>query len=181
MKMLVHRAVTSAQVPFLPSELQRHLRITDDDTAEAQSCGMAAASDLEHFAQIALITQTIRVTIFDPDTGCGITLPVGPVLEGTMATVTLDGEVFTAFELVAGNRPYLRWHADYHVLTPSRLTIEYEAGFGAEPSDIPRDLRQALMDQAALHFDGRSPMDGKSLTTSPHMARVGARYRGVQA
>ncbi|SIS93432.1 hypothetical protein SAMN05878426_1206 [Phaeovulum vinaykumarii] len=37
------------------------------------------------------------------------------------------------------------------------------------------------MDQAALHYDGRSPMDAKALSTSPHMARVGARYRGVQA
>ncbi len=36
------------------------------------------------------------------------------------------------------------------------------------------------MDQAALHYDGRSPMGAKSLTTSPHMARVAARYRGVQ-
>jgi len=36
------------------------------------------------------------------------------------------------------------------------------------------------MDQVALHYDGRSPMDAKSLTTSPHMARVAARYRGVQ-
>ena len=82
--------------------------------------------------------------------------------------------------MVSGVRPYLRWQDAYHDLTPRQVTIEYQAGFGATATDIPYDLAQALMDQAALHYDGRSPMDAKSLTTSPHMARIGARYRGVQ-
>lgn len=94
--------------------------------------------------------------------------------------MVIDGDAFSAFDFVGGNRPYIRWLASYHDLTPSRMTIEYQAGFGTAASDIPEDLAQALMDQAALHYDGRSPMDAKSLTTSPHMARIGARYRGVQ-
>lgn len=181
MKMLVHRTAGGAALPFVLDDLKLHLRVPDDaeDTA-IQNIGETAAAEIEQFAQIALLTQTIRVTIFNPSREYGLSLPIGPVADDDVPTVTIDGEAFTAFDFVGGNRPYIRWLADYHDLTPSRMTIEYQAGFGAAAADVPPDLAQALMDQAALHYDGRSPMDAKSLTTSPHMARVGARYRGVQ-
>ncbi|MEM1430149.1 MAG: hypothetical protein AAGG09_11885 [Pseudomonadota bacterium] len=181
MKMLVHRTAGGAALPFVLYGLKLHLRVPDDaeDTA-IQNIGETAAAEIEQFAQIALLTQTIRVTIFNPSREYGLSLPIGPVADDDVPTVTIDGEAFTAFDFVGGNRPYIRWLADYHDLTASRMTIEYQAGFGAAAADVPPDLAQALMDQAALHYDGRSPMDAKSLTTSPHMARVGARYRGVQ-
>jgi hypothetical protein len=96
-------------------------------------------------------------------------------------TCTIDAQPFTDFELVTGNRPYLRLGPSWYDMTPSRMSVEYVAGFGDAASDIPPDLAQAHADQAALHYDGRSPMDAKSLTSSPHMARIGARYRGVRA
>lgn len=181
MKMLVHRTAGGAALPFVLYDLKLHLRVPDDaeDTA-IQNIGETAAAEIEQFAQIALLTQTIRVTILNPSREYGLSLPIGPVADEDVPTVTIDGEAFTAFDFVGGNRPYIRWLADYHDLTPSRMTIEYQAGFGDAAADVPPDLAQALMDQAALHYDGRSPMDAKSLTTSPHMARVGARYRGVQ-
>ena len=181
MKMLVHRTEVSVALPFVLDDLKLHLRAPDDaENAAIQNIGQTAAAEIEQFAQIALLTQTIRVTIFNPAREYGLSLPIGPVADEDVPTVTIDGEAFTAFDFVGGNRPYVRWLADYHDLTPSRLTIEYQAGFGETAADVPSDLAQALMDQAALHYDGRSPMDAKSLTTSPHMARVGARYRGVQ-
>lgn len=181
MKMLVHRTPGGAALPFDLDELKLHLRAPDDseDTA-ITSMGKTAAAEIEQFAQIALLTQTIRVTIFSPGQDYGLRLPIGPVADDDTPTVTIDGEAFTAFDFASGDRPYIRWLADYFDLTPSRMIIEYQAGFGAEATDVPPDLAQALMDQAALHYDGRSPMDAKSLTTSPHMARIGARYRGVQ-
>jgi len=181
MKMLVHRTAGGSALPFILDDLKLHLRVPDDaeDTA-VQNIGLTAAAEIEQFAQIALLTQTIRVTIFNPPQEYGLNLPIGPVADDDVPTVTIDGEAFTAFDFVGGNRPYIRWLASYYDLTPSRIIIEYQAGFGAGASDLPSDLAQALMDQAALHYDGRSPMDAKSLTTSPHMARVGARYRGVQ-
>jgi uncharacterized phiE125 gp8 family phage protein len=181
MKMLVHRTAGGAALPFILDDLKLHLRVPDDaeDTA-VQNIGLTAAAEIEQFAQIALLTQTIRVTLFNPTQEYGLSLPIGPVADEDVPTVTIDGEAFTAFDFVGGNRPYIRWLASYYDLTPSRINIEYQAGFGADASDVPSDLAQALMDQAALHYDGRSPMEAKSLTTSPHMARVGARYRGVQ-
>ena len=181
MKMLMHRLMSSSALPFILGDLKLHLRASDDaEDAAIQNIGLTAAAEIEQFAQIALLTQTIRVTIFDPDRESGLRLPIGPVADDDTPTVTIDGAAFTGFDFVAGNRPYIRWLTSYHDLTPSRVTIEYQAGFGLNADDIPEDLAQALMDQAALHYDGRSPMDAKSLTTSPHMARIGARYRGVQ-
>lgn len=181
MKMLVHRTPGGAALPFVLDELKLHLRAPDDseDTA-ITNMGKTAAAEIEQFAQIALLTQTIRVTIFNPGQDYGLRLPIGPVAEDEIPTLMIDGVAFTAFDFAYGDRPYIRWLADYFDLTPSRMIIEYQAGFGAAASDVPPDLAQALMDQAALHYDGRSPMDAKSLTTSPHMARIGARYRGVQ-
>ncbi|MEQ9257499.1 MAG: phage head-tail connector protein [Roseovarius sp.] len=182
MKMLVDRAGNAAQ-PFDLDALKAHLRVEDDsEDAAIQIIGRAAAAEIEQFAQVALLTQTITVTIFDPSPtiGGGLRLPVGPVASDATLTVTIDGAALTAFDFAAGPRPYLRWQDEYFDLTPDQIVIEYEAGFGAAATDVPSDLAQALMDQAALHYDGRSPMDAKSLTTSPHMARIGARYRGVQ-
>lgn len=181
MKMLVHRLPSSAALPFVLADLKSHLRVDDDAEDDAvTNMGETAAAEIEHFAQIALLTQTIRVTVFNPAMDDGLSLPIGPFADESFPAVTIDSEAFTDFDFAGGTRPYIRWRAAYQGLTPSKAVIEYQAGFGTSASDIPPDLVQALMDQAALHYDGRSPMDAKSLTTSPHMARVGARYRGVQ-
>lgn len=182
MKMLVHRAPIGTALPFDLAEIKNHARATfDDDDDELTRMAATSAAEIEQFAQIALLTQTIRVTIFDPAPGAyGFNLPIGPVADDDTPTVTIDGEAFTGFDFVGGNRPYIRWLTSFHELTPSRIAVEYQAGFGATASDIPADLAQAIADQAALHYDGRSPMNARELTTSPHMARIGARYRGVQ-
>ena len=180
MKMLVHRTSGGGYLPFSLDDLKSHIRVTNSvDDNVIINMGNTAAAEIEQFAQIALLTQTIRETIFDPPVETGLRLSIGPVKDDDVPTVTIDGEAFTDFAFVGGNRPYIRWGETYHKLVPIRVTVEYQAGFGATAADIPPDLAQAIMDQAALHYDGRSPMDVKSLTTSPHMARIGARYRGV--
>jgi len=182
MKMLTHRIEASTELPAVLAEVKNFVRVDfDEEDSQIENMIYTAAAEIEHFAQIALLTQTIRLTIFQPSRDSWLTLPIGPVADGETPTVTIDGEPFTAFDFVAGNRPCIRWLDAYFALTPDRISIEYQAGFGPIASYIPRDLSQALMDQVALHFDGRSPMDAKSLTTSPHMARIGARYRGVRA
>jgi len=181
MRMLVNREYTGDQLPFSLFELKTHLRVDhDDEDLAIQNIGLAAAADVESFAQIALLSQLIRVNIFEPAIGChGIKLPIGPVLDAASVAITVDGEAFTGFEVATGGRPFVTWKASYADLVPSRLGIEYTAGFGAAASNIPADLRLAIMDQAAAIYDGRSPSDAKTLATSPHMARIGARYRGV--
>jgi len=182
MKMHVRRIPISIELPFFISDLQRHLRVDDVSEYDAMiNMGRTAAAEIEQFAQIALLTQTIRVTFFEPDTTTALLrLPIGPADEAVTPSVTIDGEAFTDFDFTAGTRPFIYFVGAYHDLTPTRISVEYQAGFGTDFQDVPPDLVQAIMDQAALHYDGRSPMDTKSLTTSPHMARVGAMYRGVR-
>lgn len=180
MKMTVNRVPLVAGDPFILENVRAGLRAEADDLIqEVSNIASAAALEVEHFAQIALLRQTIRVLIIDPLQRSGLSLPVGPVALDHTPTVSIDGEAFTDFQFDGGNRPYIRWSSAYLELTPSRMVIEYKAGFGDAAGDIPADLAQAVIDQAALMFDGRSPMDGRSLTSSPHMARIGARYRGV--
>lgn len=181
MKMLVHRVPQSTVLPFSLSDLKQYLRVTHDEEDPSISLiGSAAAAEIEKFSQLALLNQIVRVTIFDPVAAeCGLSLPVGPVADGAPVSVTIDSEAFTDFEFCGGDRHYIRWLAPWFDLRPTRLKVEYTAGFGADESSIPRDIAQAILDQAALIFDGRSPMDGRGPTLSPHFARIGARYRGV--
>lgn len=184
MKVHVHRAPLVSVDPFDLSPIKNAVRIELDETEfddELTSAARAAAAEVEHFAQLALLNQTVTVTIFDPICAAGQSLPIGPVDSEDAPTVTIDGSAFTGFDFVAGPRPYLHWQSSYFDLTPCKIVIVYQAGFGETADDVPADLAEALADQAALHFDGRSPMDSRALTTSPHMARICARYRGVQA
>lgn len=184
MKMLTHRVPTVDTLPAALAQAKAHARVDhDEDDAALELMIATAAAELEHFAQIALLTQTIRVTIFDPDTGRDwLRLPIGPADEDSPPSVLVDGVAFTDFDFVGGNRPGIRWGATWsEIANPTRVTIEYTAGFGDTAADVPADLAQAVLDQAALHYDARSPMSRRELTTSPHMARIGARYRGVQA
>lgn len=181
MKMLVSREYADNLRPFDLDQLKLHLRVDhDDEDAAILNMGFAAAAEIEAFAQIALLHQTIRVNILEPATGGhGITLPIGPVLDPASVAVQINGQAFDGFEVLGFRRPYLLWPNRYRDLAPSRVDIKYKAGFGAEAADIPNDLRLALMDQAAALYDGRSPSDAKVLSCSPHMARISARYRGV--
>lgn len=178
MKTLIRRSPLSENAPFVLADLKSHHGIEADDyDKELSAAGNAAATEIEHFGQIALLDQTIRVTILEPVLGRGFSLPVGPLREGSPISITADGEAFTEFAVVDGFRPYL--HLRRGIPQADRVVIEYRAGFGANETDIPDDLRSALWDQAKMHFDAKSPVDAKALTSSPHMARIAARYRGV--
>ncbi|MEM8788042.1 MAG: hypothetical protein AAGE76_07255 [Pseudomonadota bacterium] len=83
MKTRVHRTALSAAWPFDLDAVKVHLRADADDEDEAiQVIGKTAAAELEQFAQIALLRQTVRVTIFIPDPDHILTLPIGPVQDG---------------------------------------------------------------------------------------------------
>ena len=182
MKMLVHRTAVATGAPFDLDAVKAHVRVDDgSEDAALTNISHTAAAEIEHFAQLALLRQTIRVTVLSPHLDDTLYLPIGPAMQGDEPTVSLNGQPFSDFLYFPFTRPVIAWGPSYLATIPKRLDIEYQAGFGDEAAAIPPDLAQALMDQAALHFDGRSPMSAKELTTSPHMARIGARYRGVQA
>ena len=175
--MIVERITQPTGLPFIQSTLAEHCRVTDPSMIEeASTHARAAASELQHYAQIALLDQTIRVALDAWPRSSWFNLPIAPLLDVLTATITVDGVPFSDFAVVAGLRPALR-------LTDARpcglIVIEYQAGFGPAASDIPGDLALAIIDQAAAFFDARGAGDGKSNGMSPHMARIAARYRRV--
>lgn len=178
MKVIVNRTPIDLGPVVSLTAAKLHFRV-DHNEEDAAIAGLvaAAASELEGFGQIALMKQTIRVTVFDPIPGeTYLNLPIGPAKADQTPTVLIDGEAFTQFYFEGGNRPSIRWHRDYLDLCPSRLSIEYEAGFEA----VPDDLSVAVMDEALVMYEGRGVADERDRKSSPHMARIGARYRGVR-
>jgi uncharacterized phiE125 gp8 family phage protein len=181
MSMSVERITVPESDPFLLADVKEHFRVDSNyENAGITTMARAAALEVEAFAQVALLTQTIRVT-FDPaPLSSWLTLPIGPLKEGADVTLTIDGVAFESFELVTGNRPSLRLSTDLiESMIDALVVVEYEAGFGAEASSIPADLTHAIHDHALALYDGRAGGDPKFLMMSPHMARIASRYRRV--
>lgn len=183
MRMLVQRTPISMAAPFALEELKEYLKFTPDmgdvDDAELDRLGMEAAAEVEHFAQTALLTQTVRVTIVNLRHGPELVLPVGPLAEDPELTVTINGHPFTDCEAVATRRPCILWPDHMQGQLSPRVVIQYRAGFGDDATAMPRDLKQAILDQAAMVYDERAPADRRVLARSTHLARIAAKYRGV--
>lgn len=182
MKMFVQRTRISTSIPFDIADFKEPLRLEKDDDWEDETLtkmGWEAVAEVESFAQVALLSQTIRLTILDGVLGDGLPLPVGPVQDAAPLTVTLDGAASTAFDVVPGNRPYLSWSTSLRGTAFRRVVIDYEAGFGHEKSDVPEDLAHAVIDQVYVIYEGRALDDVLSSRRSLLLSRVAARYRGV--
>lgn len=182
MKMLVERIPVSTSAPFDLVILREYNWVTGDHADETLSkMAWEAAADVENFGQLALLRQTVSVTILDLIHPDGMTLPVGPVAAGATVGVTIDGQASTDFDVVPGRRPYLSWSPWIRGKASARVVIDYEAGFGDDKADIPEDIGHAIIDQVfALYWHGRA-VDGEHVPRrrSMTLSRVAARYRGV--
>lgn len=180
MMWLVERTPISTNVPFDLADLKLHARVDyAEDDPSLINMGWEAVAEVQELANIALLRQTIRLTIFDVALGAGLSLPVGPMAPDGITTVSLDGEATTAFDVVSGRRPYLAWGSTLRGSRVERAVIQYEAGFGDETGDVPEDIRHAILDQVALDFDCRAASGSGTVSRSASLSRVGARYRGV--
>lgn len=178
--MTVHRAPVT-MLPVTIEDLTEHLRLTPDDgrqLLEAQIMAEAAAAEIEHHAQIALLSQEITVTLDEWPRHEAVRLPIGPVLRGAPYTAQFGDFDLSILAPRYGRAPGFRLDAAEWCSGP--LSISYTAGFGPSPSDVPADLRLAIMDQAAAYYDARGALEGAVQALSPHTARIAARYRGVR-
>lgn len=176
--MIIQRTPISTERPFDLNAVALHIRVELGEELDTELANMAgaAAAELEAYAQIALLTQTVTVTLENGPPRSWFELPVAPLNDPLSVVITVDGTAFDAFAPVAGLRPALRFTDG----KPCGLVvITYEAGFGDTAADIPPDLGNAICNQATAYFDMRGAGDGKSNGMSPHMARVAARYRRV--
>ena len=180
--MIVER-IDRLTVPVVfTADLEHHLRIDAFDLPHALGLADAAAIEAELHGQLALLNQTVRVTLEGWPRYGRLRLPIAPLMTTDGLTVSAAGEPVTGLDIYTGLRPALALSADQaEALAETETVVTYTAGFGATAAAVPADLRAAIMDQTAAMFDGRSPGDGKTLALSPHMARIVARSRGVRA
>lgn len=149
----------------------------DEVLPELQRFALAAVCEAEDLAQIALLSQAVRVTLDAWPRGNCLRLPIGPLLDWDSVSVSAGGVDFEDFTTTTGMRPELRLVGARPL---GQVVIEYFAGFSEEGENIPEDLRLAIMDQAAAYFDARGPGNPKAQALSPHFARIIGRYRGVR-
>lgn len=175
--MIIERTPLTDALPFDLALVAGHCR-AEGDYFEAEVARMAssAASELEAYAQLAILDQTVTVTLERGPARSLFDLPIAPLIDPLSVEVTVDGVTVDAFAVIAGRRPAIRF-------TDGRpcglVVIVYQAGFGATAADVPQDIANAICDQTAALFDMRGAGDGKGNGMSPHMARVAARYRRV--
>lgn len=175
--MIVERLNRSNDDPFDIEALLLHARLDEHDGPQLISqLARAAALEAEAQGQLAILSQTIRITLDEWPAGDSLRLPIFPVLDASQVTVTGNGEPFEGFGVHIGYRPRM---VLLHGRPSGPVVIEYQAGFGADARSIPDDLSQAIMDQAAASFHVVGLGDRRD-AVSPHFARIVGRYRGVR-
>lgn len=156
--------------------LEAHARVSHpDDLAALEDMADAAAADFEARFNVALLAQAIRETRDRWPHGDVWPLAVVPLLAEADVTVTAGGDPFEGFHIIRGTRPALILT---HRPPPGRLVATYTAGWPTA-AGIPQDVRQGIMDQAALTFDARGATDERTRIVSPSFARAAARLRRV--
>ena len=172
--------------PVTLAEVKNHLRIThtDEDTLITEYL-LAAVAVVEHRGQIAMLTQTWRLT-FDCLPRDVVELPRAPVT--AIATVTVkdtDGVRQSvdpsAYEFAPGTtgrlRPIAAWPAPG--IQTGGVEIDFTAGYGAA-ADVPADLKQAVKLIAAHFYEARENVSEASLKLVPQAAdALIAPYRRV--
>ncbi|WP_138468244.1 hypothetical protein [Poseidonocella sp. HB161398] len=187
---------TPSDVPVSDALLQTHfsmLGVDGDTHVETYPYIDAAAGEIEAQAEIAILARTVRAEMETPvPLGCPLPL-MGPVLDGTVASLTLilpDGsqEAISAslHWIASGPKPELRildnGLAPAALMEPdSLLWVDYLAGFGANVDSVPRDLQMAIVDQALRLYERRGDEDHKTAALTPSAARTVARYRRLRA
>lgn len=175
--MIIQRAPLTDALPFDLAIVAEHCRAEASEYEnDLTRMASAAASEIEAYAQLALLETAITVTLERGPARSVFDLPVAPLIDAMSVAVTVDGVAVDTFAVITGQRPAIRF-------TNGRpcglVVIEYQAGFGETAADLPQDIANAICDQASALFDLRGAGDGKSNGMSPHMARVAARYRRV--
>lgn len=182
--------------PVSLAEAKAHLRVTNtSEDLLIASLITAARVHLEVMLPCAFITQSWSWFLDDWPKRYRLELPMGP-LQGitairvltTSGIVTMPaGDAFltgTAVppRLALKQRAYWSNGAPPPAYGANGIEIEFVAGFGDVPDDVPQPLRQALLLLIADWFEQRAPIEvGRSTTELPAaVAELTAPYRQVR-
>ena len=157
-----------AQEPVTVSEAKAHLRV-DGEAEDALIASLILTSRLhiESALGLALITQSWRVTYDRWPEAPQIELPLHPlqsVDEVRVIDPAGDATVVSASQYlvdIASQPPRLIRRTAIAVPgQPARgIEIDFTAGFGDDPDDVPAPIRQALLLLVAHWYEHRDPIE----------------------
>lgn len=157
--------------PIPLGDAKLHLRLdTDDDDALIGGLITAARTHIEQILGRAMITQNWLQVLDDwPACRAPVRLGVAPVQSVTEVRVTdvdggsapLDAGSYFADYVSAPARLVPDGHTSWP--TPGRrhsgIEIEFVAGYGDTPEDVPAPLRQAVLLLVTHWYEQRAPVD----------------------
>ena len=177
-----------AAEPVSLDEAKAWLRIDGNEEDNLVSSLIEAARQMvERQTGLLLISQSWRLGMDKWPSGWPLALPLRPLLAVSAirvydhddqpelidpASYVLDG---------ASDPARLIWRDDHPRPSPGRscngIEIDVEAGFGPDPANVPRPLRQAILLLVAHWFENRQPLAPHDLAgrgegrEAPHMVR----------
>lgn len=165
--------------PVSLAETKAHLRVdTDAEDTLIQSLIMASRLHIEAALDLALITQTWRHQLDRWPRARSLNLPLRPVQSLSAVRVFDAGDESETLESAAfildgtSNPARLILSGSAGLPVPARaangIEIEFVAGYGDEPSDVPQPIRQALLLLTAHCYENREPVEiGAAATVIP--------------
>ncbi len=144
----------------MTEEIARHLRLSTplsaEDAAEAEAAFRAALAHLETELGLCLAPRAFEQRGYLDDEGA-LAAETAPVRALTAATrVINDGsEAALELSLFSLDRRATRTVFCCHAFVCEEIVLTYEAGFGADWSATPADLRRAVLQLTAELYDVR--------------------------
>lgn len=160
---------TAAQLAY-PLRIDGDITITDEEQAYLLELQEQAVQYAENMMSSSLLTRTITATFNDIGSGSAYNpyvgelpfLPRGPIQSVT--SVTDASGTLTDYSLKGwGNSTLLVLPSGYR----SPLTVEYEAGYGDDPSDVPADIRGAIRSHVFALYKFRGAVQDRTITVVP--------------
>jgi uncharacterized phiE125 gp8 family phage protein len=159
----------AALLPISVGEAKDYAKVeVSDDDVIIDDLIRSSTSWAEGFTRRAFINRTITMSIdwCFPDV---IELPLGPASSITAANFTYvdsDGDttqvpttVYDTDFISDPARIYLAHNQVWPInrIQRNAISVEFVAGYGSKPNDIPTDIRQAILMMVTYHYEVRQP------------------------
>lgn len=182
---MINKVIPSEHLPVTLSQLKAHLRIEYPDEDDYLTFLLQSATEsVQNYIGRSLLLQTWQKVFYPnlkrtnqislrPVLPLHLMLPFPPLLR----IKTVKGKYrhsdpldIKNYQLKhTGDQAYLEIEEPF-----SKIEVVYEAGYGERPADVPVDLRQGIMQLAALFYQKRQPF---SLNEEPHLVSLFHPYR----